>query len=246
MNYWIDLPVTGALFASYYLGYKALDRKTAPTSDQIINLNKTDVWKFDRVALYQDVSYMDKARDISDWGLRISQFLPVLLFIDGKIRKDWYDIALLYFETQAVALNSYLLGGPFFIDRYRPHAYYSELSVESNTNSGTLNSWFSGHTSTTATASFFMAKVIIDYHPELGGKKWLVYAAALIPPAFVGYYRIKALKHFPTDVLMGTAVGASIGILVPHFHKLVMKKNNNLSFVPFAGSHTGVLVSLKF
>ena len=64
-----------------------------------------------------------------------------------------------------------------------------------------------------------MAKVISDYHPELGRKKWLVFAAAIIPPAIVGWYRIRALKHFPTDVLLGYLVGAAVGILVPELHK---------------------------
>ena len=188
---------------------------------------------------------MDNARDVSDWGLRIASIMPFLLLIDKKIRKDWYDIILLYLETQAVAQNAYLLGGPLFVNRYRPFAYYDELTMEAKTGNGTTDSWFSGHTSTTSTASFFMAKVLSDYHPELGGKKWLLYGAALIPPAFVGIYRIKALKHFPTDVIMGTAVGAAVGILIPHFHKIT-RKNEDLSIVPFAGAYTGLAFSLKF
>jgi membrane-associated phospholipid phosphatase len=91
-----------------------------------------------------------------------------------------------------------------------------------------------------------MAKVMSDYHPELGNKKYWLYAAALVPPAFVGIYRIKALKHFPTDVIMGTAVGAAVGILIPHFHKLAMRKNKDLSVVPFAGGYSGLAFSYKF
>jgi membrane-associated phospholipid phosphatase len=245
MNYWIDAPVTAGLFVTYYFGLKSLHAKANPDSAQIAALNKSDVWWFDRVALYQDVSQMDNARNISDWGLRIAGFMPFLLFIDRKIRRDWYDIALLYLETQAVAQNSYILLGPLFTKRIRPFGYYTELPMASKTGNGTTDSWFSGHTSTTATASFFMAKVLSDYHPELGGKKWLLYGAAIIPPAIIGIYRIKALKHFPTDVIMGTAVGAAVGILIPHLHKIT-KKNKDLSIVPFAGSHTGVALSYKF
>jgi len=51
---------------------------------------------------------------------------------------------------------------------------------------GTTDSFFSGHTSTTA---------------------------ALIPPAFVGYHRYRGLKHFPTDIAFGTTIGAAVGIL---------------------------------
>ena len=246
LKYVIDIPVTAGLFLSYYFGYQALERKPNPDSAQISALNKSDVWWFDRVALYQDASKKDEARHISDWGLRIAGFMPVLLFLDRKIRKDWLDITLLYLEAQAVAQNAYLVGGPLFTKRFRPFAYYDEIPMKDKTGDGTTDSWFSGHTSTTATASFFMAKVISDYHPELGGKKWLVYGAALLPPAFVGLYRIKALKHFPTDVMMGTAVGAAVGILIPHFHKIANRKTKNLSVVPFSGGVTGVYLTYKF
>lgn len=245
MNYWVDAPVTAGLFVTYYFGLNSLTRKATLDSAQIAALNKSDVWWFDRPALYQDVSQMDNARNISDWSLRIAGVMPFLLFIDKKIRRDWYDITLLYLETQAVAQNAYLLGGPLFTKRIRPFAYYSEIPLESKTDHGSTDSWFSGHTSTTSTAAFFMAKVLSDYHPEWGAKKWIAYGAAIIPPAIVGIYRIKALKHFPTDVIMGTAVGAAVGILIPHLHKIT-KKNEDLSIVPFAGGYSGVAVSLKF
>lgn len=244
INYWVDPPVTVALLGTYYFGMQSIANRDNPTASQINALNKKDVWFFDRVALYQDVSQMDNARNISDWGLKIATVMPVLLLIDRKIRRDWYDIALLYAETQTVALNAYMLGGPFFIERYRPFAYYDELAMEEKTGDGTVNAWFSGHTSTTSTAAFFMAKVYTDYHPELGAKKWIFFGAAIIPPAIVGFYRIKALKHFPTDVIMGAAVGAAVGILIPQFHKVI--KNKDLSIVPFSGRHTGLAMSYRF
>ena len=85
------------------------------------------------------------------------------------------------------------------------------------------DSFFSGHVSMAAGASFFMAKVLSDYHPDLGAKKWLLYGAALIPPAFVGYTRYRGLMHFPTDLLLGAAVGAAVGISVLHLHKITSK-----------------------
>ena len=35
---------------------------------------------------------------------------------------------------------------------------------------------------------------------------------------FVAAERIRAGKHFPTDVLTGAAVGAAVGSLLPHLH----------------------------
>lgn len=68
----------------------------------------------------------------------------------------------------------------------------------------------------------------------------------LIPPALVGYHRYIVLKHFPTDIMTGIIIGAATGILVPHFHKIVIRKNENLSIVPFAGVYSGLVVSLRF
>ncbi|MCK4820600.1 phosphatase PAP2 family protein, partial [bacterium] len=84
-----------------------------------------------------------------------------------------------------------------------------------------------------------------DYHPELGNKKFWLYAAALIPTAFVGFNRYRALKHFPRDVVVGAAVGAAVGILIPHLHKVKKQKARNLTIVPFTGKQTGVALSLK-
>lgn len=246
LNYKSEIPVTLGLFGLNYLGYQVLDRKPALENSQIVSLDKDNVWAFDRVALTQSTSQRFNAHEISDLGLNISLILPALLALDKDIRADWLDVLLLYVETQAISSNLYVWTGPMLSKRVRPIAYYDEIPLDEKTVIGNTNSFFSGHTALTASASFFMAKVYSDYHPELGNKKYLFFAAALIPPAIVGYHRYRALKHFPTDILFGAAVGAATGILVPHFHKIVKRKNENLSIVPFAGKYSGLVVSLKF
>jgi len=80
-------------------------------------------------------------------------------------------------------------------------------------------SFFSGHTSATATATFFTAKIWSDYNPE---SKWkpVVWTAAAAVPAVAGYLRVKAGKHYVSDVVTGYAVGALVGYFVPHLHKI--------------------------
>lgn len=247
LNYKVDIPVTVGLIAANYYGFGVLGRKPNLNAYQINSLNKNDVWAFDRRALEQDYSFSsrEKALTASDWGMNITIFMPVLLFLDKKIRKDWNDIILLYVETLFIGSNMYVYTGPMITERIRPFVYYSEIPEEEKLENGATDSFFSGHTTLTATASFFMAKVITDYHPELGAKKWLLYAAALIPPTFVGYQRYKGLKHFPTDIVVGTVVGAAVGILIPHLHK-INKKNKNISLVPYAGEYSGLAFKMKF
>jgi len=248
LNYKVEIPVTVGLFGLNFCGLYLLGQKPILEIEQINSLDKNDIWAFDRNAVLQTYSHdkSEQARTISDIGMWISYCLPALLFIDSDIRKDWADIILLYFETQAINLNVYYFGGPIFTKRIRPLVYYEETSLEYKlSDEGTTDSFFSGHTSMVAGASFFMAKVYSDYHPELGAKKWLLYIAALLPPSFVGFNRYKGLMHFPTDILFGTAIGAASGILVPHLHKLT-RKNKDLSIVPFTGGYSGLAVSLKF
>jgi len=248
LNYRVDVPITVGLFALNFYGLYLINEKPVLDINQINSLDKNDIWTFDRNAVLQTYSHnkSEQARTISDIGLWTSYCLPALLFIDQDIRQDWYDILLLYFETQAINYNLYVFGGPVFTERIRPLVYYEETSLEYKLGEeGTTDSFFSGHSSIVAGASFFMAKVLSDYHPELDGKKWLLYAAAIIPPAFVGYYRYKGLMHFPTDIIFGTAIGAAVGVLIPHLHK-VTKKNKDLSIVPFTGGYTGLAISLKF
>jgi len=245
LNYKFDIPLTAGMFALNIYGVIRLGDKPPLSVDQITSLDKNDIWTFDRVAVNQSYSDPSQAHTISDIGLWTTYVLPALLFIDKDIRQNWLDITILYLETQAINLNVYLYGGPVFTRRIRPYVYYEEASMDWKLKTEATDSWFSGHVSMTAGATFFMAKVLSDYHPELGGKKWLLYAGALIPPAFVGYYRYKGYMHFPTDLLVGTAIGAAVGVLTPQLHKIT-KNNTNLSIVPFAGNYTGVAVSLKF
>ncbi len=189
LNYKFEIPLTAGLYAFNYYGFVQLRQKPTLDTFQIISLDKNDIWAFDRKAVLQSASQRFQSQKISDWGMNISIFMPVLLFLDPEIRESWFDIALLYFETQAINSNLYTWAGSMPTVRKRPFVYYDEVPFDEKLETGTTDSFFSGHSSWAAGASFFMAKVLSDYHPELGAKKWLLFAAALIPPAFVGYYR---------------------------------------------------------
>ena len=108
------------------------------------------------------------------------------------------------------------------------------------------DSFFSGHVSTVTTSTFFIVKVLSDYHPGLR-KKWpLLYGAATLPALWTAYFRLRAGKHFPTDLITGYFIGAAIGIGVPQLHK--GKFFHNLAFSPMIpkGGGSGVYFSYRF
>jgi membrane-associated phospholipid phosphatase len=243
VNPYIDGAITAAAFGMNYWGLMIVDRKGRLDSTQINRLDPMDINAFDRSATRQDASYMKQAWKVSDVGMRGSFLLPALLMLDREIRQDWAPVLLMYFETEAIVGCLFSWGAAIHIDRIRPLVYHPDVSYGDKIFKRNKNSFYSGHTSSSAAASFYVAKVYCDYHPELGNKKYIFYSLALIPPTFTGFFRYKGMKHYPTDVLTGIAVGAATGILVPHLHK---HKNQNLVIVPYTGQYNGFAMTLKF
>jgi membrane-associated phospholipid phosphatase len=243
VNPWIDGAITTGAFVTNWWGLRIVDRKAPLDSTDLAMLDPMDVNAFDRPAIYQPVDKMLDAREMSDIGMRGSFFLPIVLLLDKEIRHDWAPVLLLYLQTEAIVGNLFSWGAAIHIDRIRPVAYNEDAPYAERTFVRNKNSFYSGHVSSSAAASFYVAKVYTDYHPELGAKKYFFFGLAAIPPVFTGIYRVKGLKHFPTDVITGLAVGATTGILVPHLHK---KKRKNLAILPVTGNYTGFAMTLEF
>jgi membrane-associated phospholipid phosphatase len=243
VNYYVDIPVTSVAIATAFYGLSIVTGKSPLDSLYVVQLDASDINRFDRPATWQDAGFAPTARTISDVTMGISQAMPFFLFFDREIRKDWASLLTLIFETQAITGNLYSWGGAVHVDRIRPMVYNDDVAWDERTEARNRNAFYSGHTSMSSSAAFFAAKVYCDYHPELGNKKFLVYSIAAVPPVVTGFLRYKGLKHFPTDVITGLIVGAGVGILVPHLHK---RTGSNLSLVPFTGRVNGMALSYKF
>lgn len=212
-----------AVMAGSSTGIDALRDKPTISDETLLRLQSAEVGRLDRWGLEQDALKRFKSEEVSDYFFNGSMLLPVTLFIDKKFRKDWLDIGVLYLQAHALSAFSYAFSplGPTFIDRYRPVAYYDELSFEDRRFGNNRNSFFSGHVSTTAVGTFFFTKVLSDYNPQwTGGHRAIAFTLAALPPAFVAVQRVRALKHFPTDTVVGLGVGAFFGVMVPHVHKV--------------------------
>lgn len=240
----VDIPITVGGLALNYVGNRILQQKTPLDSVTIANLNTNNINSFDRCATQQDAAYAETAVKISDYGMFACFATPLLFLVDKKVRKDLAPLLLLYLETEAITGALYSWGAAMHVDRIRPYVYHPEIPMWRKTGGGTQTSFYSGHTSSSAAACFFVAKVFSDYHPEWGNKKYLIFGAAAIPPIFIAYHRVKAMEHFPTDVITGFIVGTATGILVPHLHK---NKKANLAIVPVAtGRFNGFAMTYKF
>ena len=238
----IDLPIIAAGTAWSLHGFSKIYSKPSSSEEEILSLNKNDVNSFDRGATN---NYSKSAADASDLFFYGSMPVPLLLMLfDGKVRKDFGSVFLVWWETMAVT-GIYYTGSAYVIDRYRPLAYNPAAPMHERTDGNAKNSFLGGHPALVGSCLFFTAKVYSDYHPE-SNAKWLFYTVATGATATTAYLRLKAGKHFPSDLLVGSIMGPLTGILVPHFHKRKMFKNPHISITPFTGEAHGLIARYKF
>jgi membrane-associated phospholipid phosphatase len=244
VNYWVTGSILSVGMVTNFLGIQPVLHKEEVSQLEIQALNKGILNGIDSWALKQDPSQMDAFELYSDYTVMTSVALPALLFFDKQIRRDWLDVLLMYMETMSITPNIYEWSflGPTFQNRLRPVTYYDQLTYEQKKAGNNRNSFYSGHVATVAASTFFMVKVYSDYNPGIGDNKYLLYAAATIPPLVLGYFRVKALKHFPSDIMVGIAVGALCGIIIPEFHRISIENTSLGLYSSFEG--TGI--SLKW
>lgn len=242
VNYWVSggIAVVGGL--TNYLGIPPIMDKQGISTAELNALDRNSISSFDRSAMNQDPSKIGMYNKDADIVLITTVTLPAVLAFDKYIGKDWSKMLFMYLETISIVSNvyTYSIIGPAHQDRIRPFAYYSNFPESERADGNNRNSFYSGHTASTAAASFFMAKVYSDYHPELGAKKYLLYAAASVPPLMIAYFRVKGLRHFPSDTMVGFGVGALVGILVPEIHRIKFKNKDLTVGLSTAGGTTGL------
>lgn len=219
------------------LGYYLHTKAPILNVEEVQLLDKNSINRFDRIA----TSYSSlTAKKASDVFFYTAIAMPSLFAFSKKMRKDVKSISLIYGETLFLTVGVTAITKKTVL-RNRPFVYNSDFDISLKLDKNARFSFFSGHASVVAASSFFTAKVFSDYHPD---SKWkpVVWGAAATIPAITGYLRVRAGKHFPTDVITGYAVGSIIGILVPQIHKIKNRNENiELSLNP-----TGGYFSLRF
>lgn len=240
LNYKKDISAlsTGAILWGGGVYLRRHDAKL--TIDEIERLDRNDLRSFRRWVVDNDSRTAEKW---SDHLKNTAQFVPLILMTEKQPREDVGKVAVMYLETTLLtrgltSMTKYLR------NRTRPFVYNENIPSDEKTNVAARQSFFSGHTSKTAAMCFFTAKVYADYHPE---SKWntVVWSAAALVPAATGYFRVKAGRHFPSDVIVGYIVGGSIGYFVPFFHEEKRQKDK-FSGWEIRGGLNGVWAGYQF
>lgn len=220
-----DIPVTAIGTGWSLYAFTKIYSKDKSSEEKILSLDKNNIPSFDRHGA--DV-YHPKADELGDMLFYGSMPLPILLMLDREVRKDAFKIAVLYLESMSVTGLLYT-GSVYLNDRYRPYAYNSNVPMSQRTRGGAKNSFFAGHVALVGTSTFFIAKVLNDYHPD-SKVKWLPFTLAGLATGTTALMRYRGGQHFLSDILIGTVVGTLTGILVPHVHKNKDITDRRLSF----------------
>ncbi len=130
--------------------------------------------------------------------------------------------------TQAVTINATLTHVvKHAVRRPRPYSYgeawqaehQAALDAGEPVDCEAQLSFYSGHTSAAGAWSFALAHSMSITHDWSWQVRAVPYLAATGITAWTGILRVRAHKHFPSDVLVGGLAGAAVGILVPELHR---------------------------
>lgn len=239
----IPFIAVGAGLISTGLILQSVNKTEAYTVNELGDLNRNNINAFDRPAAYNYSPQVATTSDILGLGVLI---LPAVFLSTHHTRSDMASLLVMGLEVGAVTYGL-TLSVKNITNRTRPYVYNPEVPDGERTNAVSKKSFFSGHTSITASFSFFTAKVLSDYHPNMKtGLKIAVWSTAAIVPAVTGYLRVESGKHFPTDIIAGYAIGAFTGWFVPQLHKK-KKMHANISLYPVMyNGASGLYISYKF
>jgi membrane-associated phospholipid phosphatase len=168
----------------------------------------------DRIAVTQKVD--PNASTLSDIGAWTATVFAVVDPLLSGLRDGWNALfvdAVMYAESGAVtsALTDML---KIAVRRPRPFDYTTPSTTDTNSEL----SFPSGHASGVAAVSATATYLAFVRSPH-SVRPWITLAGGVLLTTAVSYERVRAGAHFPTDVIVGSMLGATVGVLVPHLHR---------------------------
>ena len=207
-----DIPV-GLASAGVLGGSLYFQEKVQPLSlQQIKVLDKKSINAFDRYACNQWNPAIAKGSDLLAIG---SVLLPSFYAFNSKTKADFMPIVNV--SLQSLFLSQALANLAKFSKRNRPYLYNSEVSMEQKIKPDARMSFFSAHTTTVSASCFSFAFAHQTYYGDSKANSYIWTAAAIVP-AIEGYLRVKAGKHYPSDVIVGYLAGLGSAWLMHRIH----------------------------
>ena len=188
------------------------------------DFDRNQLISIDRAAVNNTIH--PSAGTLSNVGLGLAGLYAVLDPVFSGLREQSVQTglvdAIMYAETVSLTLALTNIV-KMAVRRPRPSAYLQAEAHEddpnySNSSTDSSLSFFSGHASMTGAIGATATYLAFARSPGTW-RPWVTLTLATTVSALTSIYRVRAGKHFPTDVLAGTFAGAGIGIVVPHLHR---------------------------
>jgi len=141
--------------------------------------------------------------------------LPLVL-LPGRSGDEMLDIGVMYFETLELAYSVDSLLKSVVV-RYRPYAYSTSTPADFS-NSDIIASFPSSHATLAFSAAVFTGIVFDKLNPD-SNLRPLVWAGGLGLATAASALRVMSGDHFLSDVVVGAAIGATSGFLLPYLHE---------------------------
>jgi undecaprenyl-diphosphatase len=169
----------------------------------------------DRIAVTQKLD--SSASMYSDIGRAIAIGYAVLDPILSGARDGWdaFLVDGFMFAESASITVAVTDMTKIAVRRPRPIDYLNPASTSTDSEL----SFFSGHVSGIAAVGSTATYLAFVRSGRRSPRPWLTLAGTAMLTSFVGYERVRAGAHFPTDVICGAMAGAAVGIIVPHLHR---------------------------
>jgi hypothetical protein len=161
-----------------------------------------------------------------------------IIYRDAGILSLMYLEGLLFSQGLARISNTYL-------PRPKPFVYMDELEFFLRSQTNNNNSFFSGRSALSFYNAVFVCMIAREY---LAGAEYLpwIYRSTFTIAGAISVFELTSGERFPTDIIIGAAIGGLSAWATVHFHK-VSQQNSSLSILPrISNRYTGLACSYRF
>ena len=182
------------------------------------------------------------ARTVANSLFAVPAAFALIDILDGgKNWRGWLTDLVVVGEAAAIngALDEIVRRS---VRRPRPYLYIAGAYPDDRLKPEATFSFYSGHSSTAFALGVSLAYTFHQRHPD-SAWRYAVWATLTAAAAAEPVLRVLSGDHFPTDVLVGSLIGTSVGLIVPVLHrrKDLVPGVKALSLVPTSRDGTTML-----
>ncbi|MCP9236455.1 phosphatase PAP2 family protein [Lewinella sp. JB7] len=157
----------------------------------------------------------ERAGRLADAGLYGGPTLPLLLSLDPRARYHYPTVLLLWLQTMLLTFSlSSLIKNT--VSRPRPYIYNEDWELERKLTRKDRAAFISGHAANATAGAVLFASLLSAYDNRFS---WHARVLATLVAGGTAYLRVKAGKHWITDVTAGVLLGGGIAGAVVRWHR---------------------------